>query len=145
MNNTSVVSINFHPRQPQHFTAAFADSTILQFNLFAEDPITSVSNSPFPWVSRFETHPNANNIPGGEGSESSDESMMVWKNEDWAQLLVPQAAGGKRKEGDPERSPWAGKNPTAAYKVGKKAITGEFTQKECCEVKERRKSADGCL
>ena len=31
----------------------------------------------------------------------------------------------KNKEGDLDRSPWAGKNPTAACKVGRKSITCE--------------------
>jgi hypothetical protein len=133
LNNTAVVSINFDPRQPQHFTAAFADSTIMQFNLFAEDPVTTVTNSPLPWVTHFEGQPthsvngNGNSHAEDEGEEGEGGSLMTWKNEDWAQLAQAQPA--KRKEGEAERSPWAGKNPTAAYKVGKKPLTGELAHR----------------
>jgi hypothetical protein len=56
-----------------------------------------------------------------------EDAMMIWKNEDWAQLQLPT---GKKDEG---RSPWAGKNPTAAYRVGRKAINGAsvWTPRRC--------------
>lgn len=149
LNNTAVTSIHFDPRQPQHFLASFADATILQFNLFAEDPIATISSSPLPWVSFFErssaaTVPlesanggtsngtsgtngttGANGGAGGVGGTSEEDgeifedSMMIWKNEDWAQL---QNANKKGEELG--RSPWAGKNPTAAIKVGRRNMTG---------------------
>lgn len=100
----------------------------MQFNLFAEDPATIVSNSPFPWITKFESSsaPNTDTlatVPEDSEAEGSSESLMVWKNEDWAQLTTVRA--GKKME-ESERSPWAGKNPIAAYKVGKKPITGQY-------------------
>ena len=71
---------------------------------------------------------NGSGSGSGSGSESlagtvSDErgeifedSMMLWKNDDWSQLQIPVEKGKK----DDGRSPWAGKNPTAALRVGEK-------------------------
>jgi hypothetical protein len=139
----------------------------MQFNLFAEDPVTTISASPLPWIaffdkqremqvplsptvetpSRLANPPTANGtglgIVNGGGSgigsgngngngsangeagtvgaegEVYEDSMMIWKNEDWAQLQIPL---GKKDEW---RSPWAGKNPTAVTRIGRKSVTGE--------------------
>lgn len=110
----------------------------MQFNLFAEDPVSTISNSPLPWVAFFErqgemaaptspTSPIANGDGGAAtalGPEVFEDAMMTWKNEDWAQLAQVQQQQKRGKEAELERSPWAGKNPTAACRVGSSPIKG---------------------
>jgi hypothetical protein len=114
------VSVRFDPRYPHHFIAAFQDSTVLQFNLFAEDPVAAIiSTSPMPWTTAFEKETGQED-EAGVNDERKGEKLLVWKNEDFGNL------GDIRKGGKEERPTWAGRNPMAAYKVGKvKNLTGE--------------------
>lgn len=120
LNNNAVTSIHFHPRQPQHFIASFSDGIVLQFNIFAEDPIAAAIPGDKPWMANLnaEMPPSPTVAVDEDGYE---EKMLLWKNEDWAQLSVEVQKGKKD-----ERSPWAGKNPTAAVRIGNKSVTGEF-------------------
>jgi hypothetical protein len=133
LNNNQVVAVQFDPRQPQHFIAAFGDSTIMQFNLFGEDPITTVTQSILPWKSHFDTHYETKGILpldidkrlglglgalAGAEEEVFEDRMLVWRNEDWAVQLTDK----EKKEG---RNPWAGKNPCSVTKIGTKGISGE--------------------
>jgi len=105
----------------------------MQFNLFAEDPIATISNSPLPWITYFDNHA-AVETNGVDGDESG-ETLITWKNEDWAQLQSIQDRSGKKGNlNEAERSPWAGKNPTAASRVGTKPIRGEFEPGDICVV-----------
>lgn len=111
LNNTAVLSINFDPRYPHHFIATFADGTILRFNLFAEDPVTAaVATTTMPWVTAFEP----------ELATGAEDKMLVWKNEEFGNL------GDIKKGSKEERPTWAGRNPMAAYKIGKKSFNGEL-------------------
>jgi hypothetical protein len=129
LNNNTVVAVQFDPRQPQHFIAAFADSTIMQFNLFGEDPVTTVTQSVLPWKSHFDSHYETKGVlpldidkraASGTGVEEEvfEDRMLVWRNEDWAVQLTDK----EKKEG---RNPWAGKNPCSVTKIGTKGISGE--------------------
>lgn len=66
--NSSVTSINFHPLQPHHFTASFANGTFMQFNLFAEDPAVTINTSAMPWEAVMEVH-DYQVAQGAEGSK----------------------------------------------------------------------------
>ncbi|RXK35770.1 hypothetical protein M231_06956 [Tremella mesenterica] len=111
LNSSAVISVQFDPRQAQHFTAVFSDGIIMQFNLFAEDPMSMATSSSTPWTNFFASRAAQDQSPGdGEGFR---DQMLIWKNEDFS----VQPEKGK------ERSMWAGKNPTAVWKVGKKQIT----------------------
>ena len=60
LNNSAVTSVHFDPRHPHHFIATFENSTILQFNMFAEDPIlVQSSTAPMPWSAQFERQEEA--------------------------------------------------------------------------------------
>ena len=128
LNNNAVVAVQFDPRQPQHFIAAFTDCTIMQFNLFGEDPVTTVTQTPLPWKKYFDTnYDTLGKLPldtdkrtgtGGEEKEVYEDSMLVWRNEEWAVQLSEKE---KKVEG---RNPWAGKNPCSVTKIGKKGISG---------------------
>ena len=67
LNGSAVTSVHFDPRHPHHFIASFADSTVLQFNMFAEDPVLPPSNSttPMPWTVQFERQEEASLGSGG--------------------------------------------------------------------------------
>lgn len=103
----------------------------MQFNLFGEDPVTTVTQSPLPWKPYFDAHYESDGtVPldidkratAGIGSEDKDvynDAMLTWRNEDWAVQLTE-----KEKKGE-NRNPFAGKNPCAVTKLGKKGITGE--------------------
>jgi hypothetical protein len=104
----------------------------MQFNLFGEDPVTTVTQTPLPWKTYFDTnYETLGKLPldtdkraapgGGEEKEVYEDSMLVWKNEDWAVQLSE-----KEKKGE-NRNPWAGKNPCAVTKIGKKGISGTWT------------------
>jgi hypothetical protein len=101
----------------------------MQFNLFGEDPVTTVTQTPLPWKTYFDTHyETLGKLPldtdkragpgAGEEKEVYEDSMLVWKNEDWAVQLSE-----KEKKAE-NRNPWAGKNPCAVTKIGKKGISG---------------------
>lgn len=131
LNNTAVRSVHFDPRQAQHFTAVFADGVIMQFNLFAEDPMSSATSSNVPWDKFFASATDGEatgSVCGsgkgslkGSGRGSTDDEfrdqLIIWKNEDFDTPLEK----GKEKD----RSPWAAKNPTAVWKLGKRSVTGE--------------------
>jgi hypothetical protein len=162
LNDQPVIAVQFDPRQPQHFIAAFADSTIMQFNLFGEDPLPIVQSTTLPWSTYFEETDSrveldvekrpaattagtgagsgagagANGTSGNNQSATSGPStngtshtqdgedvfedvMITWRNPDWAVQLTEKE---KKME---NRNPWAGKNPCAVTKIGKKGITGE--------------------
>lgn len=138
LNSNAVVSVHFDPRQPHQFIAIFADATLIQFNLFAEDPAlppAGPSGQTMPWTAFFERQqaeqvpvtPIAENHPGDQEKSEKDthpkgevyeDAMIIWKNEDWS---LNQS---DKKKGQ-ELSPWAGRNPTAASKVGRGTITGQ--------------------
>ncbi|ORY22031.1 WD40-repeat-containing domain protein [Naematelia encephala] len=118
LNNTAVTSITFDPRRPQHFIACFADDIMLQFNLFAEDPVATAVMAERPWTTVFDRQAPVKLVLDGHDEETYEDSMVLWKNEDWAQLSVEGQKGKKE-----ERSPWAGKNPVAACRIGTKGIT----------------------
>jgi len=104
----------------------------MQFNLFGEDPVTTVTQSVLPWKTHFDTHyetkgvlpldidkrPGAGAGAGAPEDEVFEDRMLVWKNEDWAVQLTDK----EKKEG---KNPWAGKNPCSVTKLGKKGISGE--------------------
>lgn len=121
LNNTNVISVNFDPRYPHHFIAAFADSTVLMFNLFAEDPVaTAINMAPMPWTAAFERASETSSSKESEGEAvAPEEKMLVWKNEEFGNL------GDIKKGGKEERPTWAGRNPMAAYKISTKKLTGE--------------------
>ncbi|WRT68081.1 uncharacterized protein IL334_005056 [Kwoniella shivajii] len=129
LNNTAVLGVHFDPRQPHHFIAHFADSTILRFHLFADDPVATVMGYVLPWNNYFDsarrdsatsntnTNTNTNsNQPTPKPDEQGEweEGLIKWKNEDWSQLGL-----GKQKD----ISMWAGKNPIAAWKIEKTKVT----------------------
>lgn len=99
----------------------------MQFNLFAEDPIVAVSISPMPWTSFFDRQrdvqvpvtPSLDRTMDDGDGEIYEDSLMLWKNEEWG--AVPEVQKGKKEE----RSPWAGKNPIMALRVGQKSLTGK--------------------
>lgn len=150
LNDQPVIAVQFDPRQPQHFIAAFADSTVVQFNLFGEDPLPIVQSTAYPWTTYFEENDDvveldvdkraaygASSSGGGAAGGTSaagahshqgeikeevhEEVMITWRNEDWAVQLTEKE---KKME---NRNPWAGKNPCAVTKVGKKPITGRLS------------------
>ena len=59
--------------------------------------------------------------------------MTLWKNEDWEQLKLVRERQANRKKGQAEEvvSPWAGKNPIAAFKVGATPVKGEWAFAGC--------------
>lgn len=120
LNNTAVISVNFDPRYPHHFIAAFSDSTVLMFNLFAEDPVaTAINTTPMPWTAAFDRASGPSPSTGSDGEEEkAEEKMLVWKNEEFGNL------GDIKKGGKEERPTWAGRNPMAAYKITTKKLTG---------------------
>lgn len=110
----------------------------MQFNLFGEDPVTTVTQSPLPWKPFFEAkYDSEGTIPldvdkrnigvapvsasqaAGAGEDLFNDAMLTWKNEDWAVQLTE-----KEKKGE-NRNPFAGKNPCAVTKLGKRSITGQ--------------------
>ena len=102
----------------------------MQFNLFAEDPIaTSIAMVPMPWIGFFDRQrelqtpllPNVDRTVDEEDGEVYEDSLMLWKNEDWGTGSEVQ----KAKKND-EKSPWAGKNPVMACRVGQKSLTGQY-------------------
>ena len=173
LNNNAVTDISFDPRKPHHFLASFADSIILQFDLFAEDPATTVMASNMPWQRFFDsaedeanlepmsplaetpskmladlvpdsapTHVNGEKSVNGNGPSTSDtqapdgtenedyeDRMLIWKNEDYGQVPVE-----KTKKTEQNISPWAGKNPIAAIKVGLKPLSCRFRPHELCRI-----------
>lgn len=106
----------------------------MQFNLFGDDPVTTVTQSVLPWKTHFETHVDEAKVPlhvdvdkrSGANAEESPEnvfedSMITWKNDEWAVQLTDK----ERKAEN--RNPFAGKNPCAVTKIGKRNITGMST------------------
>ncbi|OCF40279.1 hypothetical protein I317_05912 [Kwoniella heveanensis CBS 569] len=128
LNNTAVLGVHFDPRQPHHFIAHFADSTVLRFHLFAEDPAVTVMATPLPWNVHFDLEiaqrsaealtisEDTLNGSGGKGQEGGEE-LIKWKNEEWGLL------GNEREKKEKDRNVWAGKNPIAAWKIPKVDIT----------------------
>ncbi|WWC88350.1 uncharacterized protein L201_003260 [Kwoniella dendrophila CBS 6074] len=131
LNNTAVLGVHFDPKQPHHLMAHFADSTILKFHLFADDPPTSIMAFVLPWQRYFDSlkesiepennNNNANNTNTIQSEENEEEGLIKWKNEDW-NLLGTSALNSKKKE-DKDFGQWAGKNPIAAYKIEKVKIS----------------------
>lgn len=135
----------------------------MQFNLFGEDPVTTVTQSPLPWKPFFEQNyesegvipldidkRNMGTIPtgggGGGGEDVYNDAMLTWKNEDWAVQLTE-----KEKKGE-NRNPFAGKNPCAVTKLGKKGITGKHVNLQSgyggfltCQEWRTRLTGGGCL
>ncbi|ODN81911.1 hypothetical protein L202_02255 [Cryptococcus amylolentus CBS 6039] len=146
LNNNRVDGIYPDPRQPTHFLAVFADSTILRFNTSLEDPINaSTSVLPTkPWSLFFErewarrargqsAEGSSTKLGGSVGDsgldgsvaglsasvgakEEADDELLKWKNEDWT-------VGVEREKGK-DKGPvsFAGKNPVAAIRVGRDKI-----------------------
>ena len=130
LNSNAITSIHFDNRQPAYFIATFADATLMQFNLFAEDPIaTSIAVVSMPWTVFFDRQrelqtplpPTVDRTVNEEEGEIYEDSLMLWKNEDWGS----GTEGQKGKKND-ERSPWAEKNPIMACRVGQKSLTGKY-------------------
>ncbi|WWC96487.1 hypothetical protein V866_003355 [Kwoniella sp. B9012] len=134
LNNTAVVGVHFDPRQPHHFIAHFADSTILRFHLFADDPPTSIMAFVLPWTKYFDSvaptssekekkRKNSGSLPDatpiGAVDDEWEEGLIKWKNEEWNLLNNPNVNTKK----DKDVNPWAGKNPIAAYKIEKVKIS----------------------
>lgn len=108
----------------------------MQFNLFGEDPVTTITQSVLPWKTFFETHLESDGPVlldidkrnagtgtgtghgGGDEKDVYEDSMLTWKNDEWAVQLTD-----KEKKAE-NRNPWAGKNPCAVTKIGKRKITG---------------------
>lgn len=111
----------------------------MQFNLFGEDPLPIVQSTTYPWTTYFEENDNrveldvevlqAQNQSHGQGQSATsgqvqgeevhEDVMITWRNPDWAVQLTEKE---KKME---TRNPWAGKNPCAVTKFGKKPITGK--------------------
>ena len=105
----------------------------MQFNLFGEDPVTTVTQSVLPWKTFFEDHLESDGQVlldvdkrnagtghgGGEDRDVYEDSMLTWKNDEWAVQLTD-----KEKKAE-NRNPWTGKNPCAVTKIGKGNLTGE--------------------
>lgn len=80
-----------------------------------------------PWTTFFEAQrdtqvpvtPSMNRTADDGDGKIYEDSLMLWKNEEWSS--VPEVQKGKKEE----RSPWAGKNPIMACRVGQKNLTGE--------------------
>ncbi|WWC71064.1 uncharacterized protein I206_105017 [Kwoniella pini CBS 10737] len=125
LNNTTVLGVHFDPRQPHHLIAHFADSTILRFHLFADDPPTSIMAFVLPWNNYFDSMRRGSNTSTSSieakaepGEEDWEEGLIKWKNEDWNLLNTLPAKSKKEDLGS-----WAGKNPIAAYKIDKVKIS----------------------
>ncbi|WVW85032.1 hypothetical protein I302_107068 [Kwoniella bestiolae CBS 10118] len=126
LNNTAVLGVHFDPRQPHHFIAHFADSTILRFHLFADDPPTAIMAFVLPWTKYFDSviPERRNSEPQSEPQASTpaeewEEGLIKWKNEEWELLKNPVAQNKKEKD----QNMWAGKNPIAAWKIEKVKIS----------------------
>jgi hypothetical protein len=83
---------------------------------------------------------------GGGGEDVYNDAMLTWKNEDWAVQLTE-----KEKKGE-NRNPFAGKNPCAVTKLGKKGITGKLVNLQSgyggiltCQEWRTRLTGGGCL
>lgn len=135
LNNTAVISVKFDPRHPHYFISTFADGTVLKFNLFAEDPVaTTIDLKNMPWNTYFDRQMGISEPgtpgPGDLASKShkkmqnglkddvDENSMLIWKNEEFGNL----AELTKKLNKGEERKPWAGRNPMGAMKLGKSAI-----------------------
>ncbi|KAL7420546.1 hypothetical protein Q5752_004497 [Cryptotrichosporon argae] len=158
LNSTAVTALHFDPSKPHHFIATFADNTILQFNLFAEDPTPAKDTAPvLPWPAKFDSQididllvvRDGTSVPGppgrklaskrrgtrraagqtgadgaqsegepaaGEVDELVKDRLVFWKNEEW------DLANNERDKKEREKYVWAGKNPIAACRVGRKGL-----------------------
>lgn len=85
---------------------SFADNTIVQYHLFAEDPteaaMTVFGALPRPWTSHFEMERKL--------KDHGSHSLLEWANNEWA---VPATERDKKGE----KYPWAGKNPLAVARL----------------------------
>ncbi|ORX37128.1 WD40-repeat-containing domain protein [Kockovaella imperatae] len=101
LNNTAVSSVHFDPRHPHHFIASFADSTILQFNMFAEDPVLPPANSttPMPWTTQFERQEEQQSqgertstpLPGSRLANEHPELEKIASDNEPQSTAAPQA------------------------------------------------------
>ncbi|WVR06605.1 hypothetical protein IAU60_003637 [Kwoniella sp. DSM 27419] len=125
LNNSAVIEVHFDPRQPHHFVAMFADSSVLRFHLFAEDPVASVMSTPMPWNVHFDNEKSRRgSADSGLGTkpyqadgDEEGEELIKWKNEEWNLTLT------EKDRKDKDKYVWAGKNPIAAWKLPTSEIT----------------------
>jgi hypothetical protein len=138
---SAVSGVYFDPRGGDRFIVSFADNTIVQYHLFAEDPTEAamavIGGLPRPWTSHFdaeldkvaeaEVQNKAAAMKAQQETSSSPTStkadrsahldrLIEWVNDEWA---VP--ASERDKKG--EKYPWAGKNPLAVARLGCDTVT----------------------
>lgn len=113
---------------------SYADNTLVQYHLFAEDPTESamavIGALPRPWTSHFDAEldriareeraldaakTDQDAATKSERNHARDHRLIVWTNEEWS---VP--ASERDKKG--EKYPWAGKNPLAVERLGCDAV-----------------------
>lgn len=120
MIKSAVTGVYFDPRGGDRFIVSFADNTIVQYHLFAEDPTEAamvvIGSLPRPWTSHFDAELDKFREASAQSPSPKDRSPMVdklieWQNNEWA---VP--ASERDKKG--EKYPWAGKNPLAVARLG---------------------------
>ena len=111
--------MQFSQRHPHHFIAAFADGTLFQINLFAEDPVmTEKTNGPWPWLSILETQETTKKPKRAKaGEEQVGDELKIWKNEEFGVL-------GDPKKGV-ERPAWSSKNPMEAFRIGQGSVSSQ--------------------
>lgn len=139
MIKSAVTGVYFDPRGGDRFIVSFADNTIVQYHLFAEDPTEAamavIGGLPRPWTSHFDAEmekiipeekaklavaaskddqPSPTSPTKAERSTSLDR-LIEWVNDEWS---VP--ASERDKKG--EKYPWAGKNPLAVARLGCDAV-----------------------
>lgn len=142
MIKSAVTGVYFDPRGGDRFIVSFADNTIVQYHLFAEDPTEAamaiISGLPRPWTTHFDAEmekilaeENAKQAAASKDDQTSPTSssskaaaaernmsldrLIEWVNDEWS---VP--ASERDKKG--EKYPWAGKNPLAVARLGCDAV-----------------------
>ncbi|KAL1405835.1 hypothetical protein Q8F55_007513 [Vanrija albida] len=126
---SAVTGVHFDPRGGDRFVASFADNSVAQFCLFAEEPTDAawavVSALPRPWTNFFDAEIAAaararspgsgsqapSSAPNGDSHHDREQfldKLLIWKNADW-NLPADKKVADK---------PWAGKNPMAVYRLG---------------------------
>ena len=157
LNSTAVTSVHFDPRHPHHFIAAFTDATILQFNMFAEDPVfINSSTVPMPWTTQFERQEEAMEpvspvmdkaevlidptMPSDAEKEAPNGDKANGKNgyDDeqndvllgWKNEEFGSLGELSKKPKNEERGTWVGKNPIAAFKMLRKGMTCESRHRD---------------
>nr|ODN80233.1 hypothetical protein L203_05821 [Cryptococcus depauperatus CBS 7841] len=126
LNSSSVISVHPDPRQPTHFLALFADSTILRFNLTLEEPLNVTQSAVKPWTDYFErtwAERLSESLDGSATNTKTENTavqseLLKWKSDDWAAPISEKTEKAK----DKNQLSFVGRNPVAAMKIGKNKI-----------------------